>query len=190
MIIEQFKKNTVTTVFILPVLKIGRKKLDNVGFLDAFMFNGEEQMVYDNCIHLLFCPVSMDKFTDFLQDERDRGASIVDENDYAGGLVLLTYKIPARFETDIQKIWLGKYSEVSQEYRNMIPSTAKKEVDGVIVTFTSAQHMVFNKDPSLRKKLEQELAVEIDPKQEIWTKPSIERETFKLKNYEHTAIDA
>lgn len=190
MIIEQFGKSTVTTVFIVPVLKIGRKKLNGVGFIDGFLFNGEEQMVYDNCVHLLFRPTSMNKFTDFLLDEKERGAEIVDENDYSSGLVLITYKLPGRFKEDIHKIWLGKYSEVSQAYRDMIPSTVKKDIDGILVTYASAQHMVFNKDPVLKKKLEEELQVKIDPQQELWTKPNLERETFKIKNYECFTVNA
>lgn len=190
MIIEKFRSSTVTTVFVLPILKIGRKKLDSVGFIEAFLFNGEEQMVYDNCVHLLFRPSNMSKFNIFIEDEKEGGAEIVDENDYSDKLVLLTYKLPARFKEDIHKIWLGKYSTVSKEYRSAIPSTVKTEIDGILVTHPSAQHMVFDKHPALRRQLENELQVQLPLDSEVWTKPNIDKETFKIKNYESLTINA
>lgn len=191
MIIEQFKKSNVSCVFILPVLKIGKRKLESLGLVDTYLLNGEESMVYENCIHLLFKPSSISRFNDFLMEEKQKRASIVDENDYPGGLVLITYQLPSRFKEDYDLIWQGKYSETSKEYQEMFPKTVKVTTSaGHLVTEMSGQHMVFSRYQPMRRKLEEELGAELSEDQELWTIPDIERETFKLKNHEPIAINA
>lgn len=191
MIIEQFKKSNVSCVFMLPLLKIGKAKLNLLGFKDTYLFNGEESVVYEDCIHLLFEPPSLSKFNNFLADERHKKAPIVEENDYEGGLVLVTYRLPPRFKSDYELIWEGKYSETSAEYQQVFPKTVQlTTASGILVTEMSGQHMVFSRYQPMKRKLEEELGVELPDNQELWTKPTIERETFKLKNHEPTAINA
>lgn len=191
MIIDSFRKFNVSCVFLLPLLKLNRKKLQAIGFKNSYCFNGEESMVYDNCIHLLFIPIIMEGFEGFLEAEKLRNAPIVDEKDYPGGLVLLTYELPKKFKKDYELVWQGKYSQTSKEYQDMFPKTMKViNKDGIEVTEMSGQHMVFCRYQPLRRKIEQELDVELSDTQEIWILPSIEKETFKLKSYESITTDA
>lgn len=191
MIIEQFKRYNVSCVFLLPLLKLNRKKLEALGFKDTYWFNGEEKLVYESCIHLLFKPTSLKNFNEFLLEEKERKAPIVDENDYPGGLVIVTYRLPQRFIKDYNLIWQGKYSETSKEYQDMFPKTVKiTNASGIVVTEMSGQHMVFSRYQPMKRKLEEELDAELSDAQEIWVMPSIERETFKLKNNECVTTNA
>lgn len=184
---KEIRNWTVSNLFLVPILKIGRGKLQNLGFINSYLFNDEDpdEIYPDNSIHLLFCPKSTEKFNDFMLAERDSENDVIEERDYPGGFILVTYRLPKRFEKDYALIWDGKYSKTSEEYQSCIPAMVKyTKKNGVSVTDMTLQHMVFKKYEPLRRNWEQEFNVQMDDEQELWTKPTIESETFKLLNHE------
>lgn len=182
---DEMRQWTVSNMLIVPILGIGRIKLGKYGFINSFLFNEEEEVVYENVIYLLFNPPSIEQFNQFLFEERERGVNIVQEIDYPGNYVMIVYKLPDKFKGDYALIWEGKYSQLSADYKKIIPSTIRyTKANGFTSTDKTIQHMLFDKDPVLRKFWEEELNVIMDNKQELWTLPTKEKETFKLKNYE------
>lgn len=186
MIAKDLKEWTVSNLFMVPLLKIGRGKLEKLGFVNSYLYNGEEFEEYpSNSIHLLFQPKSMDRFNNFLLAEREEGKNIVDEKDYSNGYVLVTYELPQAYTKDYALILEGRYSETSDEYQLNIPGIVRYTKDnGKSVTDMTLQHMVFSKYAHLKRHWEEEFNVQMDEDQELWTKPTIESETFKLSNYE------
>jgi hypothetical protein len=176
---------SVSNLFLVPLLNIGRPRLDKLGFINSYLYNSEEEDYPKNSIHLLFQPKSIEAFNDFILDERQAGNSIIDEKDYPGNLVMVTYSLPKRFEKDYKLIWEGRYSETSSAYQKSIPEVVKfVKKTGVSATDMTIQHMIFKKYEPLKRFWEEELDVVIGDDQELWTKPTIKTETFKLSDYE------
>lgn len=191
MINEEVVNWTVSNLFLVPLLNIGRSKLNKLGFVNSYLYNGEEDVLYEDAIHLLFKPDDLNHINQFILVENRRHYLIIDEHDYPGGLVLLTYKLPERYREDYKKIWEGKYSEVSSDFKNSIPSMVKYiNSKGVSVTNMTVQHMIIERYQPLKKYWEDKFSVVMDDDQELWTKPTLESETFKLKNHEPITIDA
>lgn len=188
MINPEVLKWTASNLFLVPLLQIGRPKLINMGFINSYLIHGESDAVYENAIHLLFKPVSKENFNNFLQEERERGAPIVNEEDYPEGLVLVTYLLPKEYESDYALIWEGKYSKTSDAYQKSIPAYIKYIKKGVPVKEVTIQYMILTRHESLRKHWEKELDVAIEEGNELWAKPTKEKETFKLSN--HILINA
>lgn len=175
---------SVSNLFLVPLLNVGRNRLDRHGFINSYMFNQEEALEYESALHLLFMPPDMVDFNDFLEEERERRAVILDEHDYPGGYILLSYELPKRFKRDYQLIMEGRFSETSAAYKNAIPAVVKAKENNIIKSQTSLQHMVFNKDVELRHSWEKMLDVTLHEDQELWSKPVIDKETFKISIYD------
>ena len=172
----------VRNVYIVPLLNIGRDRLNKQGFVNSYLYSGDEEEDYDHAIHLLFQTKNMESFNDFIAEERERPISLLDERDYQDGYVLLTYGIPEKFREDMDKFWRGQYSKMSQEFKEAIPYYIEK-MNGQKTNEMTVQHMVFTKSIKLRAHWEKQFNVIMDKDQELWALPTIERETFKLSNY-------
>ena len=185
MINEEILKYTPSSLFLVPLLNIGRTTLSNLQFINSFLYNGESEDNYEtDIIYLLFKPNKPEEFNSFVDDERDRSMCILEELDYPDGLIMLCYELPKQFKEDYTTIWEGRYSETSSEYKKSIPKIVSYFNNGTKVNEISLQHMIFSKDENLRKAWENFLHMEFEDKnQELWEKPTIVKETFKLENY-------
>lgn len=182
---EELKQWTVSNLFLVPILAIGREKLRRQGFVNSYLYNGEEEHQIENALHLLFNPTDLEKFNDFVFQEKEKGAPIIDEKDYLGNNIILTYQLPTEFTKDYELLWQGKYSAMSEAFKKRIPKQVKyTDYKGVMVTNITIQHMIFDRYEPLRKYWEEAFNVEMSPEQELWTTPTIESETFKLMTYE------
>lgn len=184
------KKWNVSNMFYVPLIAPVRRRLNDAGFVNSFMFNDEDLVEYEDVVHILFQPTNIRLFNSFVKDEKVRTV-VLAERDYDYGYVMLTYELPARFKSDYAKIWNGEYSTLSDAFKVSIPATVNNtDESGRIMSRTSVQHMIMNKDPKLKANWEKTLNVKLDDDMELWRKPSIESETFKLSNYEPTTINA
>jgi hypothetical protein len=172
------------------MFNIGRAKLDKHGFVNSYLFNGEEEVQIKNSLNLLFCPPDIEKFNDFIFQEKEKGAPIIDEKDYLGNNIIIVYKLPDKFQSDYDLLWEGKYSQMSEEFKKTIPGVVKyTDSRGYPVTNRTMQHMVFDRYAPLRKYWEEAFNQEMTEEQELWTIPTVESETFKLMTYEQLTRD-
>lgn len=190
MIDDALLKRTVSNMFMVPLLKIGRPILDEHGLINSFLYNAEEDVVYENALHLLFNPPSIDGFNLFVTREKGKNPAFIDELDYPGGLVILVYQLPPKFKADYDKIWEGRYSELSESYKSAIPSIMQMKEGNRVINSLTLQHMVFGKLDVLKVHWETRFNVTMENDQELWTKPTIETETFKLADYESLTRNA
>ena len=105
-------RKNITSIFMVPTLKIGKKKLNSNGFVNAYIKDSRRDVQYDECIYLLFHPEKLDAFREFLDEEYERTKSIVDEYDYENGFVVVVYKLDEQFKEDFQLIFNHHYSLV------------------------------------------------------------------------------
>jgi hypothetical protein len=162
------KKKNITSIFMVPTLKVDRTSLMENGFINAYVEDSKRQPAYKDAVYLLFQPKDLDKFRQFLEDEYERTKNIIDEYDYEGGYVVVVYKLNPKFKSDFLLIKEGLYSQTSQEFQALFPKIVKIQKDGFKRDEISLQYRVFNKTADLVKYWEDKLGVEFDEDQEIW----------------------
>ena len=76
------RKNTCTTIFMVPTLKNPKDSLKNNGFINAYIEDEMSDSEYKDCIYVLFKPDDVDLFKDFLDNEYERTKQIVEDYDF------------------------------------------------------------------------------------------------------------
>ena len=173
-------QKTIPSIFIVPTLSIGKDKLDDNGFVNGFIKDGEREVQYDNCIYLVFKPDNLNKFREFLDVEYERTKQILDDYDYPDGYVVIVYKLNSRLDSDIELIKQGKYSQTSEAFQKIFPKIVKVKKNGLMRDEISLQYRIFNKTEDLKKFWEEKLGVDFDDDMEVWSTFIEENETFTL----------
>jgi hypothetical protein len=173
-------KKTITSIFMVPTLKIGRSSLMENGFINAYVSDAKKLPAYQNAVYLLFQPKDLDKFRHFLEEEYERTKDIIDEYDYEGGYVVVVYKLDVKFKRDFLLVMEGLYSKTSKEFQSMFPKIVKVQKEGLRRDEISLQYRIFNKTEDLVKFWEDKLNVEFDEDQEIWHGFVLENETLDI----------
>ena len=179
-------KKTITSIFMVPTLKIEKDALKNNGFINAYVKDGSREMQYDGCIYLLFQPKDLDRFREFLDKEYERTKSIIDDYDYSDGFVVVVYELDSKFSKDFRLVRQGKYSKTSIAFQNLFPKVIKVTKNGISKDEISLQYRVFNKSEDLVKFWEEKLNVIFEEDQELWHAFDEENETLdidKIKSY-------
>jgi len=180
------RKHTITSVFIVPTLSVGRERLVDNGFVNGYIKDGKRDVQYENAVYLLFKPQNLDKFRDFLDSEYERTKSIIDDYDYEDGYVVIVYEINPRLKDDIELIKQGKYSQTSKKFQESFPKVVKIRKNGLSRDEISLQYRVFNKTQDLKQFWEDKLGIEFPEDMEVWHGFFEEFETLdldKIKEY-------
>ena len=185
MVMTEVKKN-ITSIFMVPTLKIGRESLKENGFINGYVMDIRKDVQYEGCIYILFRPENIETFRDFLDTEYERTKSIVDDYDYEDGFVVVVYQLDKKFNKDFELVRKGKYSKTSPEFQNLFPKIIKVRKDGFSRDEISLQYRIFNKTEDLRKYWEEKLGVDFDESMEVWSIWDEDNEILnldKLKQY-------
>ena len=177
-------KKTITSIFMVPTLKIGREKLKDNKFINAYIKDGNRDVQYKNAIYLVFHPKDLDKFKVFLDEEYERTKSIIDDYDYEGGFVVLVYELDKKFTKDFGLVKMGRYSKTSPEFQALFSKIIKVKKEGFQKDEVSLQHRIFNQTEDLREYWGEKFGVEFDDSMEVWQGFIEENETLiidKLK---------
>lgn len=179
-------KKTITSIFIMPTLKIGRERLLGNGYINGYIKDEGKDVQYQNAVYVLFKPKKMDAFRDFLDEEYARTNQIIDDYDYPDGFVVVVYNLDEKFKKDFLLIKEGLYSKTSKEFQAQFPKIVKLFKNGLHKDEISLQYRVFNKTEDLKKYWEEKLGVEFDDTMEVWDGFNIDKETLnlnKIKQY-------
>jgi hypothetical protein len=180
------RKHTITSIFIVPTLSIGREKLIDNGFVNGYIKDGMRDTQYENAVYILFKPENLDKFRVFLDGEYERTKSIIDDYDYEDGYVVVVYEINPRLKNDIELIKQGKYSKTSPAFQGIFPKVVKIKKNGLHKDEISLQYRVFNKTEDLVQFWEDKLGIQLPEDLEVWHGFFEEFETLdldKIKEY-------
>jgi hypothetical protein len=180
------KKHTITSIFIVPTLSIGKDKLSDNGFVNGYIKDGRRDIQYENAVYLLFKPVDLDKFRNFLDGEYEKTKSIIDDYDYEDGYVVVVYEINPKLKKDIELIKQGKYSQTSPAFQGIFPKVIQIKRNGLRRDEISLQYRVFNKTEDLVKFWEDKLGIELPDDVEVWHGFFEENESLdlnKIKQY-------
>jgi hypothetical protein len=180
------RKHTITSIFIVPTLSIGRDKLIDNGFVNGYIKDGMRETQYENAVYLLFKPTNLDKFKNFLDIEYERTKSIIDDYDYEDGYVVVVYVLNSKLKNDIELIKQGKYSKTSLVFQGIFPKVVQIKKGSMRKDEISLQYRVFNKTEDLVQFWEDKLGVQLPEDLEVWHGFFEEFETLdlnKIKEY-------
>lgn len=176
------RKNTHTTIFMVPTLKTPKNSLRNNGFINAYLVDNVSESTYEDCIYILFKPKDLDMFKDFLDSEYERTKQIVEDYDYEGGFVVVVYKLSQKWKEDFNLIKQGKYSQTSDGFQKVFPKVIKLMKNGLHRDELSLQYRIFNKTNDLIAYWQDKLGITYwDEDMEVWSEFKIENETLTKK---------
>lgn len=179
-------KKTISTIFMVPTLKIPKEKLKENGFINGYEFDADRDIPYQNAVYLLFKPKDMHKFRSFLDEEYERTTNIIEDYDYGKGFVIVVYKLDKNLLKDFDLIKEGKYSKTSKKFQNEFNKTTKLMRQGVVTEEVSLQYRIFNKTQDLIDFWEDKLDIIFNQDQEVWQIYDKTREVLtnlKLEEY-------
>jgi hypothetical protein len=177
-------KKTVTAIFMVPPLKIGRDSLKKMGFINAFVGDNDRDIQYGNAVYLLFKPKNLKEFKEFLDEEYERTNNIIDDYDYDGGFVVVVYKLDSRFIKDYNLVKKGKYSKTSGLFQQEFSKSVKIDTSDGVKEEISLQYRIFNKTQDLKDFWEKKLGISFEPDQEVWPGFDEEKEVLTISKLE------
>lgn len=180
-------KRTITSIFMVPTLKIPKDDLLGNGFINGFSKDGQRDEQYKDAIYLLFKPKNLNKFRKFLDSEYDRTKSIIEDYDYQDGYVVVVYQLNPKFSADFNLIREGKYSKTSDDFQNLFPDTVTIEVVGIETEEISLQYRIFNKTKDLVEFWEDQFGIIFGKDMEVWHNFNEENETLNLEKVKENA---
>lgn len=189
------KGENVSTVMLLPVVKINKKLMFNFyrfGFKNTYLFSEQLDCLYDfNTIYLLFEPNKLDiEFAEFIF-ELSSNPNFIEVKDVGFKKMILVFKIPDQFKRDFKLFLEGQYSKVTDTYKKCFqlekPSKTergdiKREPTGSIIMEPTTFFHIFNKSDKLRNIYIEKLGLDDfkwPEELELYDKVNIEKETIK-----------
>jgi hypothetical protein len=154
----EIKKN-ITSIFMVPTLKVPKDALRNNGFINAYIKDDRRDDDYKESIYLLFKPDNLDKFREFLDDEYERTKTIIEDYDYENGYVVVVYQLNDKYKRDFNLIKQGKYSKTSEEFQKLFPKVIKLVKNGLSRDELSLQYRIFNRADDLIEFWEEKLGI-------------------------------
>jgi hypothetical protein len=179
-------KKTISTIFMLPTLKIPKEKLVENGYINSYEYDEGQDVPYPNSLYLLFKPTDLHAFRAFLDEEYERTTNIIEDYDYGKGFVVVVYKLDNKFANDFKLIRTGKYSKTSKSFQALYPKTVRILKEGIYKDEVSLQYRIFNKTQDLIEFWIEKIGVKLSPDQEVWETYDTEREVLtpiKLTSY-------
>ena len=181
----EIKKNN-TSVFMVPTLSIGKQNLVSNGFINAYIRDESQEIPYKDDIYLLFRPMDINRFREFVDEEYERTDQVIEDYPYENGYVVIVYKLDPKFKKDFDLVKLGKYSLTSYKFQELFPKIIHLKKNGLSRDEISLQYRVFNRTEDLIKFWEDKLGVIFKDDQEVWDGFNEKNEVLnldKIKEY-------
>lgn len=179
----EIKKN-ITSIFMVPTLKVPKDALRGNGFINAYIKDTRKEDHYDGCIYLLFKPENLNKFREFLDNEYERTKDVIEDYDYEDGYVVVIYQLNDKYENDFVLVKQGKYSKTSKDFQKLFPKVIKITRNGLHKDEISLQYRIFNKAEDLvhfwEDKLGIDLADVVGDDFEVWEGWEEQKEILEL----------
>lgn len=185
------KANNASTLFLLtPVTRQEKELLNEYQLINSYLRDKDREDLVGDLLFVLFKPTDLEYFELFTYTQAHENEDFLEDYDYAGGYVVIVYRIPQWLKEDFEKFKRGEYSKFSDKAKGFFRKM--KKAKGRIESTQSIQWDVFNKETTLRKDIEKYVGEPIDPTQELWPVPNMEKETLnilKFRKNEYDSID-
>jgi hypothetical protein len=177
-------EKTITSIFMVPTLKIPKENLKENGFINGYIKDGERDIQYDNSVYVLFKPENLDKFREFLDKEYERTKAVIEDYDYEDGYVVVVYQLNDKYKKDFNLIKEGKYSKTSKSFQSEFPRLVKIVREGDIKEAMSLQARVFMRTDDLieywEERLGMNLKITLGEDYELWDIFDETKETLEI----------
>lgn len=170
---------TVSTIFLVPPLKIGKNKLLDNGFINAYIADKQKDIQYKDSVLLLFKPTNLETFRLFTEEQHLKH-SFIEDYDYQNGYVVFVYKLDEEFKKDFELIKSGHYSQTSKKFKNLFDRKVEVKKNNKTSYVNSLQHMIFDKSAELLTHWETELQTTLPANLELWEIFDNETETLDI----------
>ena len=157
----EIKKN-ITSIFMVPTLKVPKDALRSNGFINAYIKDVDREDQYKDSIYLLFKPENLDKFREFLDSEYERTKTVIEDYDYEDGYVVVVYQLDGKYKKDFNLIKQGSYSKTSNDFQKLFPKIIKITKNGLHKDEISLQYRIFNKAEDLVTFWEDKLGINLE----------------------------
>ncbi len=174
-------KKTITSIFMIPTLKISKDLLKNNGFINGYLQDIDKDIQYENAVYILFKPDDLDRFRNFLEGEYERTKDIIEDYDYKDGFVVVVYKLNPKFKKDYNIIKTGKYSKTSKEFQKLFPKKIKIIKGKLTKDEISLQYRIFNKTEDLIQFWENKIGIYFQENNEAWSGFDESEEILNIK---------
>ena len=173
-------KKTITSIFMVPTLKINREKLIENGYINGYLSDSRRDVQHRNAVYLLFKPDNLDKFREFLDEEYERTTYVLDDYDYEDGYVVVVYQLNPMWKEDFMLIREGLYSRTSPEFQKDFAKVIKIFKNGLHRDEISLQYRIFKKTEDLKQYWEDRLDITFTDDMEVWDGFDSNKETLNL----------
>jgi hypothetical protein len=179
----EIKKN-ITSIFMVPTLKVPKDALKGNGFINAYVKDNRREDQYKESVYLLFKPTDLDKFREFLDSEYERTKAVIEDYDYEDGYVVVVYQLDNKYNRDFNLIKQGKYSKTSEEFQKMFPKVVKIVKNNSHRDEVSLQYRIFTKAEDLVSFWEEKLGIDfksiVGEDYEVWEGWDEQKEILEL----------
>jgi hypothetical protein len=167
---------------MVPTLRVPKDALKNNGFINGYIKDDRMKHGYEDSVYLLFKPVDLDKFREFLDSEYERTKSIIEDYDYEDGFVVVVYQLNEKFKNDYELIKQGKYSKTSKEFQSEFPKSVKIIKSGLSRDEIGLQVRIFKKSKDLIEFWENRIGITFEDDYEVWEGFDEEKEILIIDN--------
>ncbi len=193
----------ITTLFLYPMVVKNREKAKKLGIVNAYIKDVDRPDLDEpGLIYLLCKPDDLKLYQEFFDAETEDGkADIIDDYDYPDGYVVTVFQLPKKYHEDYKTIMEGRYSEVSENFKENFPQITKVQIDGKSQDQVSLAYMVMTKIspaefaqkrklemsfeklsnvPMIKEYWEDKLGMPLDDNIEFWDSPKMENEILDI----------
>lgn len=179
---QEFLNNSA--YFILPVIGRTQSELRHAGFVNSFLRDKNRPIVNKKgkiFVYALFqCSGSEYDYLQAVIEEYKRDKVFEEFYEYKEDYKVIVLVLPKEFEQDFDLFLEGKYSELSSSFTNRIPKTCPSLQNPKIQVMTTT-HRIINKEPSMKKFVEDEWGFCITEKDEYWYGIDLDKETLNIE---------
>ena len=163
---------TKSTMFIMPMLGGNRHLfMYDTLFMNCFISTKK----YSNCIALLYRFSGSALFLKF-EKALKQFRGFVDMYDPSPYFVMFVFKVPTNYVKNYKLVLKGKYSEVDPDYKTRLLDFHGYDIHGELA-------QILFKSEKRRLGMDKALGEKINPNAELYSKMTIEDETFNPKIY-------
>jgi len=176
--------------YLLPLISevVGLEMPFMKNLINTYMFDEDSQ--YRDCIGILHeFSFKNPSFTAYEHRLINNNLFVTSKD--VGDKVLYIFRFPEEYLKEYYKLVEGKYSEFGNDAKELILRFWAEVYNGNsgAISFLISVKQILYKDTKLREKLEKDLNVKIDENQELGDILDIDRETFKINEFNgNTAV--
>lgn len=137
--------SNLSKTLLLPIIKIAKSteyNFEHFGFVDSF--TECDKLYYDfKPLFLLFAPTMSLQFIEFSK-ALEKNQNYVETIDLLDGKVLFVFKIPSRFNHDVECIKAGRYLSLSPEFKSCFQTNVHYAKSTPLGVSVEVKHTVFD----------------------------------------------